>query len=504
MAFPAQRRDLLCWALIGLGAVLRLRVYFADRSLRRDEASLTYNLLTRSVAGLFGPLDREQGAPIGFLLLEKASIGLLGDGEMALRLIPLVAGLAVLPLLFLVARRLVSSDATTLALAIVAIGEPLVRYSAEVKQYSLDVAIALAILAVALRARDGNRLWTILLGVTGVLALWLSHPAVFVLGGVGASLAAGPVVGREWRRVGVLLLLALAWGLSFLCNDLFFLRHLRGNYRLLGFWTGSFAPFPPHNLSELRWYVTTLFDIFRDPVGLPASGLAVLAFFVGVVELWRKDSKGWGMLMAPVGLALMASALRKYPFAGRLILFTAPLLALVVAEGLSSIGRAPDRRGRWLAFGWSALLLFEPALGAFRDVVRPPEGEELRPILRAIQARVLDDDRIYVYHGAEPAYSYYATRSRDPIRLSGRLVRGVSGRDDWTAYPQDLEQLRDERRVWVIFSHVVKVSGVDEERFLLFFLDRMGTRRDEIRGFGASAYLYDLSRRGGSAMRVGP
>jgi hypothetical protein len=84
------------WAIVvgTVGAVLRLVQFFSCRSLWYDEALLALNVLHRSFKGLFQPLDYHQGAPVGFLLLEMLSTQLAGKGELALRTIPLLAGIA--------------------------------------------------------------------------------------------------------------------------------------------------------------------------------------------------------------------------------------------------------------------------------------------------------------------------------------------------------------------------------------------------------------------------
>src|SRR5215207_11463259 len=78
--------------LIVLGGLLRLRQYLTGRSLWSDEAMLALNIVNRNVSGLFKPLDYDQGAPIGFLLVEKISHLLFGRNEYSLRLFPLIAG----------------------------------------------------------------------------------------------------------------------------------------------------------------------------------------------------------------------------------------------------------------------------------------------------------------------------------------------------------------------------------------------------------------------------
>src|SRR4051812_2825965 len=120
------------WAaggVIAVGATFRIARYVDNRSLWLDEVFLANNLIGRSFARLFQPLDYRQGAPILFLLLSKLSITVLGHSEYALRLVPLISGLLALPLFHFVARRLVSPAAALLGLGLMAVLEPLIYYS---------------------------------------------------------------------------------------------------------------------------------------------------------------------------------------------------------------------------------------------------------------------------------------------------------------------------------------------------------------------------------------
>ena len=136
-------------AAIAVGAGLRLYFYLLNRSLWFDEALLALNLSGRSFAELLQPLDYNQSAPLGFLLLQKTLISLLGNRDYWLRLIPLLAGLSSLPLFYLTARRFLRPAAVQVVLWLFALSPPLIYYSSECKQYSSDVLIALLLIWLA-------------------------------------------------------------------------------------------------------------------------------------------------------------------------------------------------------------------------------------------------------------------------------------------------------------------------------------------------------------------
>src|SRR5690349_16373561 len=75
-------------ALVILGIGLRIVPLAQNRNLWIDEAMLALNLVDRSPRQLLEPLDWNQGAPVGFLLMVKGTIAALGPGEWALRLVP--------------------------------------------------------------------------------------------------------------------------------------------------------------------------------------------------------------------------------------------------------------------------------------------------------------------------------------------------------------------------------------------------------------------------------
>jgi len=233
----------LPWVIIGLGVVLRLVQYLFNRSLWFDESLLALNIIDRSFLGLLRLLDYNQGAPIGFLLLEKLVIQVFGQSEYALRLFPFLSGIASLFIFYDVAKRYVKTKAVLIALSLFAISGPLIYYSVEVKQYSSDVAIALLIywVIIHLQAKGLSIPRIVLLGILGALAIWFSHPAVFVLGGVLVSLTLFSLKRKEWTTIGRMTIAYLFWALSLITVYFVSLHRLSKHQLLLNYWSGSLS-----------------------------------------------------------------------------------------------------------------------------------------------------------------------------------------------------------------------------------------------------------------------
>jgi len=102
----AEDRTVRTVVIISLlfGFALRMRQYLFNRSIWLDEASLANNIIGRSFAGLTQTLDFGQGAPIGFLFIQKLMVTLFGGHDYILRLFPLIAGVVSLYLFYQVVR----------------------------------------------------------------------------------------------------------------------------------------------------------------------------------------------------------------------------------------------------------------------------------------------------------------------------------------------------------------------------------------------------------------
>ena len=341
---------MLVWMIVAAGLALRTAYYLVPRSIWYDEARLSLNIVNRSLPELLQPLDHNQAAPIGFLAIERFAVVALGNSEQALRLFPFLCGVAALLFFPRVATAFVGPRARPLAVFLSAFSPWLIYYSAETKQYSSDAALALAMYAAMTPALTPplTARRACLLGLLGAAGVWVSHPLVFVLAGLGTTLFVCRCLERAWSEVAKLVALALAWGASFGVLYVVSLGTLSQSSYFLGYFSRSFMPLPPTSLSDVMWFPDTLMGIFQRPGGLPASlsGLAALIFLVGCVSAWSQNRRRFLLLVSPALFALLASGLQTYPFTQRFLLFLLPMVFLLVAEGASSCGRKPGRASR--------------------------------------------------------------------------------------------------------------------------------------------------------------
>jgi hypothetical protein len=493
----------LVWLLLGFGAALRVREYILNNALNEDEAALSLNIINKSMAELFGRLESNQVAPVGFLLLEKFAVTLFGTTEYSLRLVPLLLSLASLVLFWQVARRYVSGAASLFALGLFTSSAYLINYGAQVKQYSGDVAIALAVTLAGLYLIEQpltikQIVWFALLGAAVV---WFSHPSVFVLAGVGSTLGIAAIWRRDWRRLTRLAVACGIWTISFLASFLVSLRGVSLNTGLERSWDAkkTFMPLPPISIADLKWFPETLLRFFTNPLTSPFPAIAIAVLIIGFFAAYRTNRQRLLLLGLPVLFALAASGLHKYPFGKRLILFLVPAVILLIAAGIQ-IFQTGAALLRMTGVVLALLLVLKPMVGAASHARWGPSGRDIRNIMSYVKEHRQPGDLTYFYHGQRDAFRYYAPR------VGFEEEQYIIGNDPLEKVPKraaillifetdkaDLDQLRGKGRVWIVFSNARTYRGVNEEEYMCEHLDGFGRRLEQHKRPGIAAYLYDTS-----------
>jgi hypothetical protein len=159
------------------------RIIHFDGSVLGDELSTLYIVhghSLRDVAHLVKS-DAEISPPLYFGLAWLSTQ--LGSGADLIRLPSLLAGLAAIPLAFLLARRLFGLSAGLVAAMVMAVNPFMVYYSTEGRPYMLAIALLLgSTLAMLIAADRGSVRWWALYAALVSLAMYAHYTAAFVLG----------------------------------------------------------------------------------------------------------------------------------------------------------------------------------------------------------------------------------------------------------------------------------------------------------------------------------
>ena len=361
------------------------------------------------------------------------------------------------------------------------------------------VVILLLYLASRCVGEDMHSKDILLLGAVGFIAIWISHPAAFVMAGVGLVLAFEKMIRRASKQYYWILGLGVAWIVSFGATYLVSLRCLIVDESLKNFWQNEFMPFPPWK--NWGWFSKRYLLLLADSIpSLDYGYLALLCtilILIGLVSLFfRRRYIAFFIIMSAV-MVFLASTMQIYPLRGRLILFLVPIIILLLAEGLGRIYSFISKWNHYFAFAIyitiALSVIWLPTTVAANNFRQPIMGDHIKPIMKYVSEHRTPDDIVYVYHGARPSFNYYAPFYNLD---SGQVIAGTdlpNARALQQFYKQ-VNKLKGNSRVWIIFSHVVNCDGCegDKNSFYIQYLNQFGTIIDQSHASGADVYLYNF------------
>lgn len=416
-AAHARTTGRIAVGLIFIGVLPRLSGYLTGRALWFDEAALCVNVLDRSFGGLSAPLDFKQVAPVLYLWILKLCTAVFGSTVYAVRFPSIIASLAALWLFWVIARRLLSVSGSVIALALAVLSQHLITYAGEAKPYALDVMAGLLVLYLALRWAEEPATWKRSAGVGGIFALlvWCSFPVVFVIAGTGLVQLSRALFQKNTGSLRHLTVLYSIAAASFLAQLGLVVLPNRANSDTMEFmnlyWRHGFMPFPPTSHWDIRWYRDRTFLFFDMPGGFTLQGLALACWLMGLISLGVRRPWHAMALVLPLVLTLAASNLKLYPFHGRMTLFLAPLIFLLVGEGIGWLLETGKGRARYaVTVVLITLLMTQPLVRAARMVMAPTRHHELGAVLDHVQANWQPGDRIYLRLGDYLSYRFLAHR----------------------------------------------------------------------------------------------
>ena len=397
-----------------LGTAIRLLV---NRDLSVEEVR-TANLAHLPFGALIRQLSSTGVQPPLHPVLAWLTVRLVGEGDFALRLPALVAGVALIPVTAWLGAELFDRRTAIAAGLIAAIAPALVWYSQEASSYALMALFStLAVIGAARAIRRGHAGDWALHAVAASLAVWSHWSGIFVVAGIELGFAAAAI---QRRRTGAPLrpfLVAWEWdtlalGVQLVALGALFAAQLRHSGGLSGVTNVS--------ASGVSFYTTVsngawgLFGFHPSAVTTILSALWPLGMLASLVMIGREAGpRAWlllGCAVTPaIGVFLLGLAVPG-AFDVRYALAAVPLLFVLTAYVATAWPRS--RLGRMLVVGGILLLL----AGALVDQQLDPNNPRryaYRQAFAQVQRHAGPSAAVFYEPGAlHPVVSRYAPRLR--------------------------------------------------------------------------------------------
>jgi hypothetical protein len=312
--------------------------FFYCRSLWLDEAMLALNILEKSPSELMSPLSDNQVAPPLFLLLEKAFSYLPCHEDYSLRLLPLFSFWTALYIFQKLSRTMIPTpSARFAAFCLISLSSVFLYYSNEIKQYMTDAAVSCLLLYLYLQPKQvASRYYTTLI-VAGWIAIFLSNAAIIILFSMGITM----LWNSRWKSYGNwIMLTGGVWLTAFLIYYSFFIKGHPSKAFMLNYWGNQDAFLPLNLLSEefiqfAGLQFSNIAGMYMAKLPWISGTLLPILIVAGVLHLVKShlQSPFFLLLLLPLPVHLLISALKLYPFDARLYLYLIPVLALVMGLG---------------------------------------------------------------------------------------------------------------------------------------------------------------------------
>jgi hypothetical protein len=358
---------------------------------------LAVNLRDRTFAELTGTLWLAQSAPLGWLFVQRAVLLTLGTSEIALRLVPVLFGIATVATAVWVGHHWMRPIAAAVFVLLCSVAQWISFYYLELKQYSADTfwGLFLPALAIwALEPEENGHIRTrriVAWWLAAALGQWFSNGALLVAPACVMVMIVVLLHRHGLRTTLPFVAIGLSWLVSFGLNYALVLRHNLTNRYLQEYWAFAMAPASENALGRLQWLAAQMGPFASKPGGTELWILFWLVAAAGIL-LTARSRPAFAVLFAAVPLSAFALAgLRIVPLHDRLSLWVVPALYVAVALFVDAVERLwRATRRNWIRSG-AALVLGVIAFVLCADIVNRGKDDFL--ISRPRQTNHAVDDR---------------------------------------------------------------------------------------------------------------
>lgn len=472
-----------------------------NRTLWQDEAMLALNIVGKNFAQLLLPLDQNQVAPVLYLYLVKFCSLLIPNSELGLRLVSFLAYVFSLIYFQKLLKLLIHNQLIKLLLlTLFVFNQPLIFYSGEVKQYCCDVLVAVLLMYFTLKPAEQQQHKYLILTCVGMLGILLSNITVLLLFPIGFYLLI-----HDYKRNHILSLkqvfaIIFSWVLVFAVYYLAFIHNHPSKEFMVSYWnskgfmpsnpfSGAFYGFLFEAFHEIFCYIN-LVPFYENVIFIEVLCLLTL----GVVSLFKQKQMGlMAILIVPILLNLILSAVSIYPFHSRLIIYIYPLIILLIGVGLD-----------WLTtrFSLTKLKLYTMVICGqslliiglyFIKLQHPYAQKDLKGAIKYVNKKIQAGEKVFVYYEAIPSFKYYqkigVVSPELPVILDTVNVINTPKTNNVAGYDKLVSELNGD--YWFLF---MGVRNREKEFYLLNRLKEAGYEKlDSNISKGASAFRMKYS-----------
>ena len=471
-------------ALVILVGVIARFYHIGDESLWLDEALSVEFVTTMDLQELAVELPRRDPHPPFYYLLLDGWVRLFGTGEVAVRSLSALLGIASIPVLYAVATRLYDRSVGIIAALLFALSPFYIWYAQETRMYALATFLTLVSFYFLLsmgrsfsyQVAAGYLIATILLGYTHVFGWFIILAQNLAIGWVLVRNrqsddlpTAGALSIKRWVTLQAIIGVSLVPYLWILYEQYFRDRVLEG-----------YIAWIPEPTGETLWGILgAYFGVRFSTVATGLAALAIVLIMLALLTDWRERPRDgpfaatptlvfWAAV--PIGVPFVLSYLMTPLLIDRYTAVAGVAVFILVARGIQVLGRTP-RGGIALAIV-IGLVLTVPLAGMYAD----PHKEQWEETVDLVESTA-GDDALVLLSPHHPSYEYYATD--EDLRIEGT---------PWEFTRDDIVPLmagHDE--IWLVLSH----TSPEEEAKLHDIFEAEGyTVEHEEHFIGIQIYRY--------------
>ena len=445
-----RKSILYIFLITAIGAVFRI-YHLGFKPLWLDEAVIYWISESGSIKEIITQNALRNSTPPLFPIL-ISFITTLSDSEEFLRLISVLAGIASIPAIYFFARELINKYPALILTVLVSVAPTQIKYSQEVREYSLTFLLTILILLFFVRYLKQLKVKDlIMMTIFMIIGILTQYGLSLLIIGLNIIYLYYLIFSKEKQKERLLRWIS-SQALTLGAAIFVLLVSLRGQSRFFAA-SGSSS----HYLYNAYWNGTVrglyifafknTYELFKFAFSSNMFiALTIIGFIFLIINI-KKLSTPFLLFTVPMTITFFLAVLGFYPYHGdRQDIFLTPMIYMLAGFGINHLWNLDKKR-------WTAIILF--SLPIIAGIVQSwnylnfPGAENIIPIVEKLQESINEDDHIYVYYGAKPAFDYYY-RDYDEVKIS----YGTSNRGEVNEYYKEIDNLFGQGNpVWFVFSH---------------------------------------------------